>query len=466
MSDGQKRSMRGASMHISPDGVFRKCSNPEKCPYRDAGISMIRHRDKAKEQNSMRTAMNIFHDELLKLPENHPAIKDLKKRKIPVSDPCLGWIPSRRVSKKLLREAGLTDSELLESGLADMTNSGSVALYTHDRLSICSKDKNGDPYAFYARTYDDNDGRKYKRSNPASYTLPEYDENTNMYKSSYHNELFLADRARSESKRKRELFIVEGQFDALACQYAGVKNTVASDGSDSFHEDMYEDAIELADGGKLIMCFDSDKAGIHGMMTIAKRFPNADMDVVLLPSGSDPCDIRSSMGDKSLRDMLSNHRLLADMIAETVSPGQAIGFMAGMDEAHKERLSSMVAAYHGVSQESLIRKSLKASPTNPNNRHVYHERRRWVRMLGLNVDSRQKSASIKERCMKSEKFSVMAGLVSAARNEGKSIPADIVSRLPKIFREPDDLTLKEAGEAGTKGSYDVLLKHYHELFNA
>lgn len=464
MSDGQKRSIGRLSMHVSPDGKLRRCSNAERCPYRDAGISMINHKDKAREQDSLKTAMGIFHDELLELPEYHPAIVDLRKRRIPVGDPCLGWIPGKRRSKSLLSDAGLDDNDLLESGLADTTDSGSVALYAHDRLSIGIMDMNGGPYALYARTYNSS-GRKYIRSNPASYTLPEYDKNTNMYKEPYHNELFLADRAKSEARKRKELFIVEGQFDALACQYAGIKNTVASDGSDNFHKDTYDDAMELADGGKLIMCFDSDKAGIHGMMTIAKRFPNANIDAVLLPSGYDPCDLRSSMGDNALRGMLDNHRPLADMIAETVDPSRAVEFMAGMDESHMDRFSRMIASRSSVSQESLIGKALKASPANPNSRRVYHERRRWVRMLGLNVNSHQKSASIKDRCGRSERFSVMAGLVSAAKNEGKMIPEDVSSRLPKIFRDPEESTLKEASESGSKGTYDALLERYHELFD-
>lgn len=451
------------SMHVSPDGVIRKCTNPEACPYKDNSMKLIMRRDADLEKTVIGTAAEVFHDELMHLPRHHVAVEDMNARRLPLSDPLLGWMPSSTRTRNLLHKAGLADDGILEAGLADLNDSGGLEPYTSNRLSILINNEDGSPFAIYARSYTSH--RKYIRSYPASSTLPEYDTKENLYKGSYHNVLFLADRAKDEAKRNGELYIVEGQFDALACQYGGLGNVVGAGGCDNFFEDNYEDAMRLTGNGKIIMCLDSDAAGIKGMRTIARRFPNADIDAVLLPAGMDPCDIRSKMGDRALKSMMGNHRPILDFLAESTKPADAPALMAGMNDRRKRHFASMVASRSGADESALIRKSEKMDYHVTTHAVPYREQRRWVKNLGMRgVQHHDHAASIAERCRKSSRFSLMAGLVATAHDSGHELPENIVRNLPKTLRNPDGKTLAEARANGRKGGYDELMGACEDFF--
>lgn len=449
------------SMHLSPDGILRRCVSPDNCRYKTESLALAAKRDRESEQHTLSVAAELFHRNLLQLVRERPrcaAARDLDRRRIPADDPCLGWIPSRRAALKQLETAGLSKTDLLEAGLADTRRDGvGLQFYAHDRLTLAVMDPAGSVDVFYARSYSKpsgpatvsgtagsmTSGLKYVASRPPAYGVPERDAESNLYLGEYVKPLFLADRAERMAKDKRELYVVEGQFDALACWYGGVENTVSIAGCTDFYQSNLDACLELMGGsGKIIISLDNDEAGIAGMRRIARRFPNADIDVLApFSDGKDPCDYRAEHGDEALRSAMGRHRPIMEALVESIHVSDVPTELAAVeDPERRRRLAEAAAAAHQSDGATAGRLLAKAAKTTPRKVNVdgarYRERRRWVRALGLTVQHHDKGKSFSERVASSEPMQLMARLAAAADAEGVELPHVIIARLPKQLREP------------------------------
>lgn len=445
---------RSTDMHLSPDGVLRRCVSPSDCRYKAASIALAGRRDKEREQRTLDVAARLFHENLLALVSEHPrcaAARDLARRRIPATDPCLGWIPSGRRAVKQLSEAGVTAIDLLEAGLADTRRDGaSMQFYAHDRLTLAVVDEAGRTAGFHARSYAKakpaassaslTGGLKYVASRPPSYAVPERDPESNLYLSEYVKPLFLADRAASAAKAKRELYVVEGQFDALACWYAGAENTVSIAGCTDFYESNLDACLELMGGsGKIILSLDNDEAGRAGMRRIARRFPDADIDVLEpFTDGKDPCDYRAEHGDEALRSSLGKHKPIMQALVEDVPLSEVPMELAAVSDLDRRgELASHAAAAHGRPEmvEELLAKASTLTPRAVSVRgRRYKDRRRWVKALGLVPQGDGRGKSFTERVASSEAMQLMVRLAAAADSTGEALPGQVVSRLPKQLR--------------------------------
>lgn len=450
------------SMHMSPDGVMRRCVSPSNCRYKAASLTFAEKRDKAGEQATLSIAASLFHENLVRLVAEHPrcaAARDLARRRIPVSDPCLGWIPSRKAALKQLEAAGVTTQDMLEAGIADTKrNSTALQFYAHNRLTLAVMDsETGKPTVFYARSYAKTasapakvgetaapltSGLKYVSSRPPAYALPERDPDTDLYLAPYAKPLFLADRAAEKARETGELYVVEGQFDALACYYGGVENTVCAAGCTDFYQANLDACLALMGGkGKVIISLDNDDAGRAGMLAVARRFPNAAIDVIEpFADGKDPCDYRAEHGDAALREAMSKHRPIMEALVESTPITEVPADLAAVtDLSKRRRLAEHAAAHHADAEWTADRLMARAGKIQPNTvkteANRYHERRRWVRALGLSAQAHDKGKSFAERAASSEPMQLMVRLAAAADAEGQSLPKAVVAQLPKPLRE-------------------------------
>src|SRR5207244_2932320 len=121
-----------------------------------------------------------------------------------------------------LRGRGFTDAELMAGGLASQGRRGPVDRF-RGRLMWPVRDVTGDVIAFGARKLaHGDDGPKYLNT-------PE----TPLFKKS--SVLYGADLAKREIAHRRQVVIVEGYTDVMACHLAGVPTAVATCGT-SFGE--------------------------------------------------------------------------------------------------------------------------------------------------------------------------------------------------------------------------------------
>ncbi|MFC9351059.1 DNA primase [Arthrobacter sp. NPDC057013] len=207
---------------------------------------------------------------------------------------------------KHLRGRGFTDAELKLTGMFSTGGHGNQQrIYDRfrGRLIWPIRDIAGDTIGFGARKlYEDDQGPKYLNT-------PE----TTLYKKS--QVLYGIDLAKRNIAKDRQLVVVEGYTDVMACHLAGITTAVATCGT-AFAADHIKIARRLLSddgtGGEVIFTFDGDAAGRKAALRAFEedqRFV-AQTYVAVEPTGADPCDLRQTRGDAAVRDLISSRRPL------------------------------------------------------------------------------------------------------------------------------------------------------------
>ncbi|CAM3078952.1 DNA primase [Arthrobacter ulcerisalmonis] len=203
---------------------------------------------------------------------------------------------------KHLRGRNFTDAELKLTGMFSEGNRGIYDRF-RGRLIWPIKDIAGDTIGFGARKlYDDDQGPKYLNT-------PE----TTLYKKS--QVLYGIDLAKKSIAKDRQLVVVEGYTDVMACHLAGITTAVATCGTAFGTEHIKVARRLLSDdgtGGEVIFCFDGDAAGQKAALRAFEedqRF-TAQTFVAVEPNGADPCDLRQSKGDAAVQELINSRKPL------------------------------------------------------------------------------------------------------------------------------------------------------------
>lgn len=203
-----------------------------------------------------------------------------------------------------MRREGFRDDELKLTG---MFSEGGRGLYDRfrGRLMWPIRDMTGNTVGFGGRRlYEDDKGPKYLNS-------PE----TSIYKKS--QVLYGIEQAKRSIAKKRQLVVVEGYTDVMACHIAGVDTAVATCGT-AFGEGHVKIARRLlSDDGspaEVIFTFDGDEAGQNAALKAFKEdhLFTAQTYIAMGPEGMDPCDVRQHRGDEAVREMLAHKVPLFD----------------------------------------------------------------------------------------------------------------------------------------------------------
>lgn len=206
---------------------------------------------------------------------------------------------------KHLTSRGFTLDELKLTGMfsTSSTNAGRFYDRFRGRLMWPIRDITGDTVGFGARKlYEDDQGPKYLNT-------PE----TTLYKKS--QVLYGIDLAKREIAKSRQLVVVEGYTDVMACHLAGVGTAVATCGTAFGAEHIKIARRLLSDdgtGGEVIFTFDGDAAGQKAALRAFEedqRF-NAQTYVAVGAGGADPCELRQTAGDQAVQDLISTRRPL------------------------------------------------------------------------------------------------------------------------------------------------------------
>ena len=210
---------------------------------------------------------------------------------------------------KHLSGKGFTQDELKLTG---MFSEGQRGIYDRfrGRLIWPIRDIAGDTVGFGARKlFDDDQGPKYLNT-------PE----TSLYKKS--QVLYGIDLAKKSIAGKRQLVVVEGYTDVMACHLAGVDTAVATCGT-AFGTDHIKVARRLlsddGSGGEVVFTFDGDAAGQKAALKafdLDQRF-TAQTFVAVEPSGADPCELRQRKGDEAVHALIRSRRPLFEFAIRT-----------------------------------------------------------------------------------------------------------------------------------------------------
>jgi DNA primase len=216
----------------------------------------------------------------------------------------IGFAPrGGEVALKHLRGRGFTEEELVASGLAGQGRRGSYDRF-RGRLVWPIRDVTGDVVGFGARRIFDDDSIEAKYLN-----TPE----TSIYHKS--QVLYGVDLAKREIARARQVVVVEGYTDVMACHLAGVETAVATCGT-AFGADHIRVVRRLIgdddQGGRVVFTFDGDAAGQKAALRAFaedQRFV-AQTFIAVARDGMDPCDLRLKHGDQAVRELVASRQPL------------------------------------------------------------------------------------------------------------------------------------------------------------
>ena len=288
----------------------------------------------------------------------------------------VGYAPaSYDALSKHLVAAGFTIQELLDAGLVSQGDRGVYDRF-RGRLVWPIRDVTGQTIGFGARKLrEDDQGPKYLNT-------PE----TAVYHKS--RVLYGLDLAKRDIAKQRQVVIVEGYTDVMACHLAGITTAVATCGT-AFGGDHVtvvrrvlgdSDDPAQATKGEVIFTFDPDEAGQKAASRAfaeESRFA-AQTFVAVPPEGLDPCDVRITKGDEALREVISHRRPMYEFMIKQVMnqcdlntvEGRTLALRAAApvvskirDRVIRDGYARELAGWLGMNPDDVLRE-IRAGATN------------------------------------------------------------------------------------------------------
>lgn len=277
-----------------------------------------RDRKREKVFEALRWASDLYHQNLLKAPEAHPAWRFLKKKGVTLETVRvfrLGLAPAGWDG--LLREAGkdgFTEAHLLDAGLVKRGRQGSFYDFFRNRLMVPVFDTAGRVISFGGRTLSGTEKAKYING-------PE----TAVFRKS--RTLFGIHLLKGLPK-DAPVTVVEGYFDVIVPHQRGVAGLVATLGTALTREHL---SILRRYTSRVNLLFDSDEAGrrasnrVWGMLFGLVLNGTVDLQVCCLPAGKDPDEVPP----EELRAILEERREIVDIAAQELSRRHDLGTLRG-----------------------------------------------------------------------------------------------------------------------------------------
>jgi DNA primase len=317
--------------------------------YEDGGQANADHGNRARLLGANAAAAEFFVKQL-GAPEAEVGRKFLGERGFDASAAQrfgIGFAPkSYDALSKHLTSLGYTEAELLGAGLIGQGDRGTYDRF-RGRLVWPIRDVTGQTLGFGARRLlDDDQGPKYLNT-------PE----TAVYHKS--QVLYGLDLAKRDISRGRQVVVVEGYTDVMACHLAGVTTAVATCGT-AFGVDHIKvirrvlGDVENADTqglGEVVFTFDPDEAGQKAASRAfgeEQRFA-AQTFVAVAPDGLDPCDLRLERGDDAVRRLIRSKKPMFEFMVRRVLANHDLDTVEGRVAA----LRSAAPVVAGIRDQAL-----------------------------------------------------------------------------------------------------------------
>lgn len=240
----------------------------------------------------------------------------------------VGYAPkSFDALKNALTRQGFTLEELTGAGLLSTGERGNAYDRFRGRVIWPIRDVTGQTVGFGARKlFDDDQGPKYLNT----------PETLVFHKSQV---LYGLDLARRDVAKTKQVVIVEGYTDVMACHLAGVTTAVATCGT-SFGVDHIKvvrrvlgdhDNAAVSLTGEVVFTFDPDEAGQRAASRAfaeEQRFA-AQTFVAVAPGGLDPCDLRIHRGDEAVRALISERKPMFEFMVRRRLAGHDLETVEG-----------------------------------------------------------------------------------------------------------------------------------------
>ncbi|MBE7705515.1 MAG: DNA primase [Cyanobacteria bacterium SIG29] len=215
------------------------------------GDSKQYNEDKQQVKNLLEKTCDYYHNNLFTLPEAKPALDYLYNRGITkeiIDDYKIGYSQKGYTDLQNHFKSEFTPVIMEKAGLTVKTEKGDLVDRFRHRIMIPIRDDSGSVIAFGARAIDANQNPKYLNS-----------PDTIFYNKS--RVLYGIDKAKNKMIEDDFVVIMEGYFDVISAQVAGLKNTVASCGT-ALTVDHVRLIAKYSKSRKIYLAFDTDSAGL------------------------------------------------------------------------------------------------------------------------------------------------------------------------------------------------------------
>jgi DNA primase len=148
--------------------------------------------------------------------------------------------------------------------------------------------------------------------------------------------------AKKDIAKNRQVVVVEGYTDVMACHLAGITTAVATCGT-AFGDDHIRKINQIfgtgGESAEVIFTFDPDAAGQKAAMRAFESSGKfiASTFVAVGPEGLDPCDLRIQKGDGAVQSMIETKRPIYEFALDQKIQGHDLSSFPG-------RLSAATAA--------------------------------------------------------------------------------------------------------------------------
>lgn len=218
----------------------------------------------------------------MRTAEGQAAVRYLKARGLSEATAeafTVGYAPSAGSAfVEEARQAGIELSACEKVGLVRRSAEGRPFDFFRGRLMIPIRDVKGRVVGFGARTLADGDGPKYVNT-----------AETDLFKKG--SLVYALDRALPHVRKSAHVVLVEGYTDVMAAHQCGFGLVVAVLGTAT--TDDHAALLRRTGARRISLVFDGDEAGrkaaykaLHGLLPL-----EAEIDVVSLRGGDDPCDL-------------------------------------------------------------------------------------------------------------------------------------------------------------------------------
>lgn len=200
----------------------------------------------------------------------------------------LGFNPPNDALYRFLHAKKHSDEHIIEAGMARMNPQGINDVFSQ-RMMIPIHNENGEPVGFTARRLLDNEEAKYINT-----------QETYIYHKG--DLIFNYHRARSEARKAKCVYLVEGAMDVLALEKVGIHHAVAMLGTACTKEQL---RLLGKLGVDVIVCYDGDTAGKNATYKFGKLAKGKlAFTIVDNRTGLDPDEIIDAYGKDELHKTL------------------------------------------------------------------------------------------------------------------------------------------------------------------
>jgi len=292
-----------------------------------------------------------FFAEQLGIPEAQTARDFLTQRKFDQEASVhfsVGYAPKGWNSLgDALKAQGFTEEELIKVDLLVSKDGRSYDKF-RGRLIWPIRDATNSVIGFGARKiYEDDPLAKYINTGET----PVYHKSQVLYG---------LDLAKKDISTKRQVVVVEGYTDVMACHLAGITTAVATCGT-AFGDDHIRRINQLFGSSdapsQVIFTFDPDVAGQKAAMRAFESSGKfiASTYVAVGPDGLDPCDLRISRGDAAVAEMVESKKPIYEFALDQKISGHDLSAYPGRLSAAGAAVSVLTKISDLGSREEYVR---------------------------------------------------------------------------------------------------------------